>query len=69
MLEYFIAIWSILRPFGIFVAIWYILWSFGKFFPLCSVVCTKKNLATLFATVVKIFEFGGSKTFLFQNSY
>jgi hypothetical protein len=49
----FVAIWSILRPFGIFcghlvyfVAIWYILWLFGIFFPV--LVCfTNKNLATL----------------------
>jgi hypothetical protein len=36
------AVWSILRPFGIFVAIWYILWSLPAL-----VCCTKKNLATL----------------------
>jgi hypothetical protein len=37
-LEYFTAIWYILRPFGNVVAIWYI-------FPLL-VYCVKKNLAT-----------------------
>jgi hypothetical protein len=46
MLVYFMAIWSILLPFGIFVAIWYILWLFGTFFPV-FVCCAKKNLATL----------------------
>jgi hypothetical protein len=30
-LVYFMAIWYILRPFGIFMAIWYILWLFGIF--------------------------------------
>jgi hypothetical protein len=33
LLVYFMAIWSILRPFGIFLAISYILWLFGIFFP------------------------------------
>jgi hypothetical protein len=32
MLEYFVAIWSILWPFGLFVAIWSILWPFGIFY-------------------------------------
>jgi hypothetical protein len=47
------AIWYIMRPFGIFcgnlvyfVAIWYIVWLFGIFIPVL-VCCTKKNLATL----------------------
>jgi hypothetical protein len=30
-LVYFVAIWYILRPFGIFCSIWYILWPFGIF--------------------------------------
>jgi hypothetical protein len=45
---YFMAIWSILRPFGIFcghlvylVAIWYILSPFGIFFPFWYVVPRK----------------------------
>jgi hypothetical protein len=39
MLVYFVAIWSILQPFGVFcgylvyfIAIWYILWIFGIFY-------------------------------------
>jgi hypothetical protein len=40
-LEYFTAIWNILRQFGIVVAIWYISPRFS------SVFCVKKNLATL----------------------
>jgi hypothetical protein len=43
MLEYFMYIWSILRPLDIFL---YILWQFGIFFPVL-VCCTEKNLATL----------------------
>jgi hypothetical protein len=45
------------KPFGIFygdwgyfMTIWYILYSFGTFFPV-SVLCTKKNLATLITYV------------------
>jgi hypothetical protein len=47
VLAYFMAVWSILQPFGIFVAILYILSPFGTFFPFWYVVGTKKNLATL----------------------
>jgi hypothetical protein len=52
MLSYFMAVWSILQPFGIFcghlvyfMVIWYI-------FPVL-VCCAKKNLATLLLTIVK----------------
>jgi hypothetical protein len=40
-LVYFIAIRSILRPFGIFLANGYILWLFGVFFPFCFFVQRK----------------------------
>jgi hypothetical protein len=50
----------VLWPFGIFygqlvnsMAIWYILWSFGKFF-LVLVFCTKKNLATLLCSRIRL---------------
>jgi hypothetical protein len=46
MLVYFMAIWSILQPFGIFCFFGYILWWF-RIFPPVLVCCTKKNLATL----------------------
>jgi hypothetical protein len=47
VLVYFMALWSVLRPFSIFYGLfWSILGSFGQFFPV--LVCfTKKNLATL----------------------
>jgi hypothetical protein len=43
MLEYFIAIWNILRSFGIPIGIVVVIWHF----PLVLVYCVKKNLATL----------------------
>jgi hypothetical protein len=53
MLVYFMAIWTILWPFGQFsghlahfMAIWYIFPRFGTFFPVL-VCCTEENLATL----------------------
>jgi hypothetical protein len=48
MFVYFMAIWKILRPFGIFyghlvyfMAIWYILWQFGIFLPFWYIVSRK----------------------------
>jgi hypothetical protein len=46
MLVHFMAVTSILCPYGIFMVIWYIVLSFGIFFPVL-VFFTKKNLATL----------------------
>jgi hypothetical protein len=46
ILVYFMAIWSILRLFGIFLAVCHILGLFGIYFPVL-VCCTTKNLATL----------------------
>jgi uncharacterized Tic20 family protein len=49
MLVYFIAVWSILRPFGIFCGhLVYFMVSWYDFPVL--VYCTKKNLATLLRT-------------------
>jgi hypothetical protein len=41
ILVYFMAIWSIFRPFGILLALWYILWSFGVFSLLCYILTRK----------------------------
>jgi hypothetical protein len=46
MLVYFVAIWTILQPFGMFLGSWNISLSFGKFSPVL-VCCSKKNLATM----------------------
>jgi hypothetical protein len=44
MLAYFMAIWFILRPFGIFCGLLIVNWYIFPFLVFCS----KKNLATLF---------------------
>jgi hypothetical protein len=41
MLVYFVAVWSILQPFGILVTIWYIFGQMVYFFPLWYVVPRK----------------------------
>jgi hypothetical protein len=49
------------------VAIWYILRLFGIFFPIL-VCCTKNNLAALVLALSRASEFGGIKAkLLFRN--
>jgi hypothetical protein len=43
MLAYFMAVWSILRPFGIFVFICYILWLFAIFFSCFGILYREKS--------------------------
>jgi hypothetical protein len=51
MFLYFMAIWNILRTFGIFYDHLVHLCSFGTFFPVL-VSCTMKNLAPLVGTEI-----------------
>jgi hypothetical protein len=50
MLVYFMAISSILMPFGKLCG--HLVWLFGIFFPFYIVRSTKKNLATLVAALI-----------------
>jgi hypothetical protein len=64
-LVYFVAIWSILRPFGIYiVAIWYILWTFGLLYghlvnlwPF-GIVCGHLLSGLLYGHLVYLWLFG-----------
>jgi hypothetical protein len=52
-LLYILAIWNILRPMGTFYGNLVIFSSFGIFF-LAMVHCSKKNLASLLATLLRL---------------
>jgi hypothetical protein len=58
------AIWNILWIVEIFLTIWRILSSFGAFFPVL-VSCTKKNLATLVNTGMRVLS--NEQTFQTQS--